>query len=111
MTLAFGLVGVTLRYFSTELIKSEVFPVSTFLVNLFGCFIAGWAVTTPSFSFNTKTALVMGFCGGLTTFSALMLQSLQMIRAGDWLKAFAYLMVSQVCGLLVAWVGMKFGGQ
>ena len=111
MTLLLGLLGVGLRFFSSELIKYDVVPLSTFLVNIFGCFVAGWAITTPSFSLTSTTALIMGFCGGLTTFSALILQSLQMIRAGAWLKAVAYLVISQVCGLLVAWAGMKFGGQ
>lgn len=108
-TLFLGLIGVGVRFYADEYFKWDYIPLSTFIVNLAGCFIAGWVFTSTAFSSSGKTAVLIGFCGGLTTFSALILQSLQMIRSGDWIKAIAYLMISQLFGLLCAWAGMKFG--
>lgn len=107
--LSFGTLGVAVRFFADTLIRLNAFPLSTFLVNLIGCFIAGWILTTPNVSSDSKIPVIIGFCGGLTTFSALIIQSLQMLRMGEWQKAIAYLMISQIAGLLFAWAGMKTG--
>ena len=107
--LTLGTLGIAVRFFSDTLIRWEGWPLSTFLVNIVGCFLAGWVFSHPGFTSDTKTPVIIGLCGGLTTFSALILQSLQMIRAGDWQKAIAYLLISQLAGLFCAWAGMKMG--
>lgn len=102
--LFFGVIGVGLRYVSDLLISVTVFPLSTFLVNIIGCFIAGILFSSGT---NLRTPLMLGLCGGLTTFSALIVQCLQMIREGDIVKAMTYLLASQIAGLFAAWLGMK----
>lgn len=102
--LFFGTLGVALRYLSDLVIKIPVFPVSTLSVNVVGCFVAGWLFSSD---IGLRSPLLIGFCGGLTTFSALILQCLQMMREGNYLKSLVYLVLSQALGLGAAWVGMR----
>jgi CrcB protein len=48
---------------------------------------------------------MIGVCGGYTTFSSFGLQTLDLIRDGDWLKAFLNTLLSFVCCLAAVWVG------
>ena len=48
----------------------------------------------------------VGFCGGLTTFSTWMVESVLLARDGDTPTAVAYLGVSLVLGLVAVVVGM-----
>lgn len=107
--LSLGVLGVALRFLADTFVRSQSFPTSTFLVNVSGCFLAGWLMTTTIVSPSNKAPMLIGLCGGFTTFSSFILQSLQMIREGDWVKAIVYLLVSQLSGLLFAWAGMKAG--
>lgn len=105
--LCFGVLGVGLRFASDSLLKVPAFPVATFLVNVVGCFLAGWIFTQPSLSPVMRTSILIGLCGGLTTFSTLILQCLQLMRDGMILKAFIYLCLSLTLGFLAAWLGLK----
>lgn len=102
--LLFGTLGVALRYVSDLVIKLPVFPVSTLLVNVVGCFIAGWLFASE---LPMRTPMIIGLCGGLTTFSALMVQCLVMLKEGQYAKAVIYLILSQALGLSAAWLGMR----
>ena len=46
-----------------------------------------------------------GICGGYTTFSAFSLQTLNLLRAGDWPRAGAYIVGSVVICLVSVWLG------
>lgn len=105
--LLLGTLGVGARYVTELFIRMQGLPLATFIVNVVGCFIAGFVATTQSLSGDAKTALLIGLCGGFTTFSALILQTLQMFRNGEFVKGFCYLLMSQALGLLAAWAGMK----
>jgi CrcB protein len=103
----FGLTGVFLRYGADVLVRISFFPWATLLVNVVGCFIAGFVFQRPGISDDIRGPLLVGFCGGLTTFSALILQTLQMLKAGDFTRAVMYFLASATAGLIAAWLGMK----
>lgn len=107
--LGFGTLGVGLRFGADLLIKLTALPAATFLVNVLGSFLAGWLFTQRFLSPDMRTSALVGFCGGFTTFSALMIQSMQMFRDGDYFKGIGYLMISQLAGLFAAWAGMRIG--
>ena len=79
---AAGLVGTLARYgVSVGVTKrfGEAFPLGTLAVNLSGCFLAGclfyFFVERYSVNELTASAVMIGFLGGFTTFSAFGLQT------------------------------------
>ena len=86
------------------------FPWATFTVNLFGSFLLGIAVVAfaeprPVTSLARGFAVV-GFCGGLTTFSTWMVESVLLTRDGDAAVAVLYLVVSLVLGFAAVALGV-----
>jgi CrcB protein len=84
------------------------FPLSTFLVNVAGCLIAGvlaGGVTRLDwFSADTRLFLFTGLLGGFTTFSAFGLDTVYLMRRGDYLIAATYVVVSVICGIAGLWL-------
>jgi CrcB protein len=87
------------------------FPVSTFLVNLIGCLIAGVlaGLTTKLdlFTADTRLFLFTGLLGGFTTFSAFGLDTVTLLRRGDHGVALAYVLLSVGGGVTGLWLGMQ----
>lgn len=102
-----GVVGVLARFTVDRIFVSwnEQFPVTTLVINISGAFIAGciYALATtravPSF---VHAGLLVGFCGGFTTFSAYALQSITLLESGRWTYGLSYLLLSPVLGALFA---------
>ncbi len=104
-----GCVGIVCRYLVDSTLGSwnEGFPVSTLLINLVGSFLAGiiYALSVQKqISSNLQMGLLVGFCGGFTTFSAFALQTVAMIERGRFLPAILYFLMSPALGLLAALV-------
>ena len=84
------------------------FPWGTWTVNLLGSFVIGlasnWSHHTP-----IRFFLMIGLCGGFTTFSSFSLETLTLLRNGAWQKAVAYIFLSVLACLLMtlsgAWLG------
>ena len=78
------------------------FPWGTLLINVLGSFVIGVvaAVTlTPArvgLHPDIRIFLMVGVCGGFTTFSAFSLQTLELIQTGDVAPAFGYAIGSVV---------------
>ena len=104
-----------LRYLLGKCIGTSAFPLGTFAVNLVGCFLIGcfligllgtWIVR-HSLSPDLRLLLVVGLCGGFTTFSTFSNEALGLMRSGQTLLCFAYIVASVTLGLIAAYVGMK----
>ncbi len=65
-----------------------LFPLGTFLANVAACGIMGgilWGLSKyPQLSGEWRPLLIVGFCGGLSTFSTFSSESLQLLRDGHW---------------------------
>ncbi len=89
----------------------ETFPWGTFIVNVVGSFIIGFfaTITGPDgriFVGTTARQFVMvGICGGYTTFSSFSLQTLNLMNDGEWFKAGANIGISVVCCMVAVWAG------
>jgi fluoride exporter len=108
-----GVLGVLSRY-GVDLAfarLSSTIPVGTLLINVLGSFLAGliYAIgATKGIPSALQTGLLVGFCGGFTTFSAYSLQAVTMLERGKVLAAFAYLAASPILGLIAALLPLLF---
>ena len=95
------------RYIATWF--GETFPWGTITVNVVGSLIIGFFATltgpdgrvmvAPDF----RTFVMVGFCGGYTTFSSFSLQTLELIRNRDFAEAWGNILLSvSLCMLGVA---------
>ena len=103
--------GGVARYGITRLTLniSSQFPWGTILINVLGCFVIGFfgTFTLASGRFhaseNTRLFVMVGICGGFTTFSSFSLQTFDLVRSGAWGRAAGNIIGSVVlCFLAVA---------
>lgn len=83
-------------------------PWATFAVNLAGSLVLGWVLgraTAPNRCW--RPLLGTGFCGGLTTFSAFQVETLELARGGHVALAAGYPLTSLAAGLLLAVAGVR----
>lgn len=100
-----GLLGVLCRYGIDRLLTdwNLNFPVSTLAINIIGCAVAGSiAALDRSLTSPWSQALMVGFCGGFTTFSAYALQAVTLIERGRLAASMIYLFLSPALGLTAA---------
>lgn len=106
-----GLLGTLCRYFFSSWIDERahsLFPYGTLLVNLAGCFAAGFLFPVferAAISPDLRVAVFTGFLGGFTTFSAYGLQTVVLANGGMLSTAVANIVLSNVGGLLMVWLG------
>jgi CrcB protein len=95
----------------------ETFPWGTLIVNVVGSFIIGFfaTITGPDgrlFVGTTARQFVMvGLCGGYTTFSSFSLQTLNLMHDGQWLLVGLNIAASVVLCLLAVWIGHLAAGN
>ena len=113
-----GALGSVARYWFSGVIGrqfGETFPWGTLLVNVSGSFAIGFlaALAEPGgrrFIGPTGRQFFMyGICGGYTTFSSFSLQTLELVREGDWAKAGANAAGSVVLCMVAVWLGYALG--
>ncbi len=99
-----GLGGMVLR-----MMPNSHFPWGTLTVNLLGCLliglVAGFAERTAALNADMRVLLITGVLGGFTTFSAFGLESLTLIKRGDWVPFLGYAIGSVTLGVLLVWAG------
>jgi fluoride exporter len=109
-----GALGTGARFWISGFIAErggEFFPLGTLVVNVSGSFVIGFlaAFTDPEgpvlLSPRFRQFFMVGVCGGYTTFSSFSLQTLELARDGDWLKALLNTVLSLGCCLAAVWLG------
>ena len=109
-----GALGTGARFWLSGLIAEragEFFPLGTLLVNISGSFAVGFfaGFTDPEgpvlVSPRFRQFFMIGLCGGYTTFSSFSLQTLDLARDGDWMKASLNTVLSFACCLAAVWLG------
>jgi CrcB protein len=89
----------------------ETFPFGTLFINVLGSFVIGLfaALTGPDGRYLMGTVsrqfVMIGICGGFTTFSSFSLQTLNLANEGEWLYAGLNIVSSFVLCLLAVWMG------
>ncbi len=104
-----GALGSIGRYWMAGLVDSRFnsdFPWGTLTVNILGSFVIGMLAGMDSLSQQGRLFLMVGLCGGFTTFSAFSQQTLNLIRDGLLLRAGSNILLSVMLCLLATWLGM-----
>ncbi len=91
--------GATLRFVAAHLLDGR-WPTGTMAVNLVGSFVLG-VLSAMALSGSATALLGTGLCGGLTTFSSLMVQSADRGRR----IGTAYLASTVAASLAFCWLG------
>ena len=94
--------GALVRYFFSRYNQAFKLPLGTLIANLLGCFLIGLFYNHVE-SKEVYAILATGFCGGLTTFSSLMLDAVKLLDTGRYLSLVLYLLLSIGGGLLLAY--------
>lgn len=104
-----GALGSSARYLLSDYILQHTlqhkFPYGTFAVNISGCLLAGIIMGIAEkhdlISPDIRLFLFTGIIGGFTTFSAFGAEVFHLLRRGDTLIAFSYILFSILCGVTV----------
>ena len=109
----FGMLGVMCRYLIgaySGTYFSSPFPTATFLINLVGSFLIGIiyvsGIEHGKINPVLCLALMTGFLGGFTTFSAFSLETVRLLEKGLWTTACFYVVLSGVLGVGCTWGGV-----
>ena len=115
-----GALGSVSRYWLAGIATArlgETFPLGTLVVNVTGSLAIGFlaALTesegrtfaTPAF----RQLFMVGICGGYTTFSSFSLETLRLVRAGEFLYAGGNIVLSVTLCLAAAWLGWVLGAM
>jgi len=85
------------------------FPLGTLLVNSLGCLVvgvlAGLVQKYDLFSDDIRLMLFVGVAGGFTTFSALGLETFELLRHEEWMLAGMYVLASVLIGIALVGLG------
>ncbi len=107
---AFGSVARYLFQVWTPKFYSGNFPLSTFIVNVIGCFLIGvfFAMSDKVGALNPQQRLLLmtGICGGFTTFSAFAFESTQLLNSGKYYTLGIYALGSVIIGIIAVYLGI-----
>ncbi len=111
-----GALGTLARYGLTGFIhriNGTSFPWGTMAVNLIGCFLAGllWSLFENRWpvSGETRMFVLVGFIGAFTTFSALILETGELIRSAELMRAVTNLTMQNGLGFCALVIGALLG--
>jgi CrcB protein len=102
------------RYGASGLVarlSGSAFPLGTMAVNVSGAIMIGFfaglsipegRVLIPA---GVRIFVMTGICGGYTTFSTFSLETLNLMRDGEWAWALANVTLSVALCLIAAWIG------
>ena len=110
-----GFAGSVSRYLvsllSAELIKTQLIPYDTLIVNVTGClmigFLGGLLETRTIFNPEVRALVIVGFLGGFTTYSTFGYEILTIFRQGEMAAVFTHLVLHLVLGLGAVFFGLS----
>ena len=88
------------------------FPFGILSVNVIGSFLIGfcWSIAEAyNFSINTRAFLFTGLFGGFTTFSSFALDTMVLMRTGEYKMALLNVLASNILGLIAVFLGIILG--
>jgi CrcB protein len=109
-----GGIGSLVRFALSGLVAQsvgETFPWGTLVINVTGSFVIGFfdALTSSTgrlaSAAGTRGFVMVGICGGYTTFSSFSLQTLSLAHKGQWFKAGSNVGLSVMLCLVAVWAG------
>ncbi|MBV6434163.1 MAG: putative fluoride ion transporter CrcB [Bryobacteraceae bacterium] len=92
---------ITARY-------GTAFPWGTFTINVLGSFLIGFASTWSRHG-TVRLLVMVGICGGFTTFSSFSLETVNLLRMGAWQRGGAYVLASVGVCAVAAFLGLLAG--
>jgi CrcB protein len=108
-----GAAGSVLRYLiggRVQHFAPHGFPLGTLFVNVVGCFLAGILIR-QFMNIQThnylRALMVVGFCGGFTTFSTFSMETVGLIEGAEYPRAVAYATLSILLCLTATLMGMS----
>jgi len=107
-----GFIGAVLRVYFNGLISHKLphtLPLGTLGVNLIGSFIMGFLVSyfmySNSISLHTKSFLLTGILGALTTYSTFAIESLLLLQGGHFFLAASNIILNSLGTVAIAGLG------
>jgi len=108
-----GFLGAVGRYWLSGLVQrySDRFPLGTLSVNLLGSFVLGLLATLflekVMINQEVRLFLLIGLLGAFTTYSTFSLETLNLMRSGEWWFAFANISANILGTLIAVWAGVS----
>jgi CrcB protein len=109
-----GVAGTLLRFATGNLVAANwprYFYTATLTVNIVGCLLIGVLyglfLIRPEVPIEIRAGLMVGFLGGLTTFSSFSLDTIRLLENGQAPLAIGYALISVLGGLLATWAGLS----
>ncbi|NMY52249.1 fluoride efflux transporter CrcB [Pseudomonas sp. WS 5011] len=109
-----GMFGTLLRFATANWVSAnwpQHFYGATLAVNILGCLLIGYLyglfLLRPELPPELRAGLIVGFLGGLTTFSSFSLDTVRLLESGQLPLALGYAAVSVLGSLLATWAGLS----
>lgn len=111
-----GALGTLSRYLLSGLIykiDGASFPWGTIVVNLLGCFFAGffWALfeNRMPISSTWRVSVMVGFMGAFTTFSTMIYETGELAKSAAWWYALSNILIQNCMGFILLVIGHTLG--
>lgn len=103
----YGVSQISNHFFSIQL------PIATFISNIVSCIFLASVLFVFQEKVNQSTwinpLLLIGFCGGFSTFSTFSNETVQLVINGQWIWAIANVFISIFTAFaIIYWIRMKF---